>query len=45
MFENGALTVDFLKSKLAGDEGRGVASHGRSAAELLADPRQYLRDC
>lgn len=43
-FENGALTVYFLESKLSGNGRRGVASYAASAAEFLADRRQYLRE-
>ncbi len=43
-FENGALTVYFLESKLAREGRRGVASYAASAAEFLGDRRQYLRE-
>ncbi|MFE1601609.1 HamA C-terminal domain-containing protein [Methylobacterium sp. ID0610] len=44
VFENGALTVYFLESKLASEGRRGVASYAASAAEFLSDRRQYLRE-
>jgi hypothetical protein len=44
VFENGALTVYFLESKLASEGRRGVASYAASAAEFLGDRRQYLRE-
>lgn len=44
VFENGALTVYFLESKLAREGRRGVASYAASAAEFLGDRRQYLRE-
>lgn len=44
VFENGALTVYFLESKLASEGTRGVASYAASAAEFLSDRRQYLRE-
>jgi hypothetical protein len=44
VFENGALTVYFLESKLASDGRRGVASYAASASEFLGDRRQYLRE-
>lgn len=44
VFENRALTVYFLESKLSSDARRGAASYAKSTAEFLADRRQYLRE-
>lgn len=44
VFENDALTIYFLESKLASENRRGLASYAASAAEFLGDRRQYLRE-
>ena len=43
-FENGALTVYFLEAKLAGTARTGAARYAKSAAEFLADKKQYARE-
>lgn len=43
-FENGALTIYFLESKLAGGASAGVKEYATSAAAFLANRKQYLRE-
>ena len=43
-FENGALTIYFLESKLSGSANSGVKDYASSAAGFLANRQQYLRE-
>jgi hypothetical protein len=43
-FENGALTIYFLESKLSGSANDGVKDYAGSAAGFLANRQQYLRE-
>lgn len=43
-FENGAMTLYFLESKLAGSANSGVKDYASSAAGFLANRQQYLRE-
>lgn len=44
VFNDGALTVYFMESKLSGNGRRGAAAYAKSAGAFLADRRQYLRE-
>ena len=43
-FEEGALTIYFLESKLSGTANGGVKEYAASAAGFLANRKQYLRE-
>ncbi len=43
-FENGALTIYFLESKLAGSAASGIKDFTESAGTFLKNPKQYHRE-